>query len=85
MKKIAAASAILMLLAGVASAAGDRGIELSDKNPAPAAVWMKSQVKASSLYNTRELTEVGLDAHDTVTVSVAPSSDLVDMRGRGEK
>ena len=82
MKNILAASTILVLLAGAASAADNMSRERPDMLGTATASLQKTQVKASSIYSPKELARVGLMSNDTVDVSIFPTSGMMEMSGR---
>ncbi len=83
MKNVIATSALLILVAGAASAAGNQTRERPDPNAVPASAAQTIEVKASTVYsNSKELARAGLMSDDSVEVTVVPSTGVVDMRSR---
>lgn len=82
MKNLVAMSAMLALLAGAASAASNQTNERPDTRTAPVVAAQTVQVKASSIYSTKELARAGLTANATVEVTAVPSNGMMDMRRR---
>ena len=81
MKNIVAASAILALFAGIASAASVQSPERPSVAPAAVTAQNVKQVTAKTLYSPKELVRSDLNANDLVEVTVFPSTGTVDERG----
>lgn len=81
MKNIIAASAILTVFAGIASAASVQSHERPDVAPAAVTVQNVEQVTAKSLYSPKDLARSNLNANDLVDVTVFPFTGTVDERG----
>ena len=82
MKNIFAASAVLMLLAGAATAADNQSRERPDPQGTSLTDVQKVEVKAGTIYSPKELVRAGLMANDLVEVSVLPTTNVVEMTGR---
>ncbi|NBE06939.1 hypothetical protein [Paragemmobacter ruber] len=81
MKNVIATSALLILVAGAASAAGNDSRQRADFNPAPVTPAQTVQVEAGAIYKSnKELNRAGVSADESVQVTVIPSSGLVDKR-----
>lgn len=81
MKKIALVASTLALLAGVANAAGVTSGERPDPIVAATGVT-KVEVKASDVAYPKELHRAGLTADQTVSVTLFPSTGIVDRASR---
>ena len=82
MKNLVAASAILALFAGVASAASVQGNERPDVAPAVVTTQNVEQVASKSVYSPKDLARFDLNANDTVNITAFPSSGIVDGPSR---
>lgn len=81
MKKIALAVSALALLAGAANAAGANAPERPDAIVAASGLT-KVDVKARDVQNPSELRRAGLSAGETVSVTLFPSTGVVDRLSR---
>jgi hypothetical protein len=82
MKNIVAASALLALFAGVASASGAQNHERPDVAPKAAVVAQDvQQVAAKSLYSPKELTRLNLTASESVDVTVFDTKTVKEVGG----
>lgn len=81
MKKIALVASTLALLAGAANAAG---VNANERPDAPVAVTglTKVEVKASDVAFPKELHRAGLTADQTVSVTLFPSTGIIDRASR---
>lgn len=82
MKLILAASTALALFAGGAFASINEPNERPDAPAQLTTSAQKAEVKASSLYTKKELERAGLEANDTVEVTVFPSTGVVEAPSR---
>ncbi len=81
MKNIIATSALLILVAGAAAAAGNQTRERADPNPVPVMTAQIVDVNASTIHsNSKELARAGLMSNDSVSVTIFPSTGMIDMR-----
>ncbi|MBI1219955.1 MAG: hypothetical protein GC186_15545 [Rhodobacteraceae bacterium] len=74
MKRIVAASTILMLLAGAAAA------ERPDASTPSAVAPHTTEVAAGSFYSGRDLHQMGLNDGDAIVVTDFPTAGLVSHR-----
>lgn len=82
MKNIVAASALLALFAGVASASGAQNHERPDVAQTPSAVMQSvTQVAAKSVYTPKDLAQFNLGQGALVDVTVFPSGEAVTEVG----
>ncbi len=82
MKNILATSALMILVAGAATAASSRSPERPD-SVVPDTSAQTGEVKASTIYtNNKELKRAGLKPNDKVEVTIIPSTGIVDRRSR---
>ncbi len=81
MKKIALAVSALALLAGAANAAGFNAVERPDAVVAATDVT-KVEVKAKDVVFPQDLRRAGLSADETVSVTLFPSTGVVDRLSR---
>lgn len=81
MKLIVAASTILALFAGVASAASSQAHERPDAQATAIFSQQKVQVLAGSLHSNKELVRWGLKSSDLMAVTIYPSTGIVETKG----
>jgi hypothetical protein len=81
MKNLIAASTLLVLIAGTASAAGLQRNERPDLNLATSTAEQTTQVSAKDVFSNRELRRAGLTMNQAISVTVFDSPSIIDERG----
>lgn len=85
MKNILAASAVLALFAGAASAANVKGPERPDVAPTAVMAEHSKVVTAKTLYTTKDSERLNVAATQRVNVTVFPSQGGVVERGNDNR
>lgn len=81
MKNLIAASTLLVLIAGSASAASLQRNERPDLNVPTSTAQQTTQVSAKDVFSNRELRRAGLTKNQAIAVTVFDSPSIIDERG----